>query len=160
MPQKKHTSVKQGAVSDVMSHLSALPEREKDPEVAVGLSQVFRTKEYAMEIDRALKRGYSFADLAEIFTERCGVKISARQLKYHHTHERNLRAKGKKSKSIDTSKKGVSAENPLSDRISDAVASDSNVAGTTTEAPPRNLPSTPKGETFSQDWQRQQVESD
>jgi len=96
MPQRKQTTVKQGAVADVMSQLSRLPTREKDPDAPVTLPEIFRTKEYAAEITGALKRGYSFADIAAIFTERCGVKITARQLKYHCTHERNLRAKGRK----------------------------------------------------------------
>jgi hypothetical protein len=48
-----------------------------------------------MEIRGALKRGYSFDDLAEIFTGMCGVAISARQIRYHYTHGRNQGAKGK-----------------------------------------------------------------
>ena len=108
MTQRKQTIVKQGAITDIMSHLSALPEREKDPEVLVSLSQIFRTKEYAAEIGRVLKRGYSFDDLAEIFTEKCGVEITARQMKYHCTRERNLREKSKKSKNADASKSTIS----------------------------------------------------
>jgi hypothetical protein len=64
------------------------------------------------EIRRALKRGYGFGDLAEIFTERCGVAISARQIKYHYTHEQNQGVKGKSSKKAE--KNGVSGNHVLS----------------------------------------------
>lgn len=114
MIQKKQTIVKQGAVSEVMTHLSKLPTREKDPGTPLSLSALFRTKEYAAEIERALQRGYSFDDLAKIFTDRCGVKITARQLKYHHTREENLRAKGKKSKRTGVTKSSVSPKSPPS----------------------------------------------
>ena len=109
MTNKKQTIVKQGAVSEVMLHLSKLPTREKDPMNPVTLPELFRTKEYATEIDNALKKGYSFDDLAAIFTERCGVKVTARQLKYHCTREKNLRAKGRKSKRVGASKVAESA---------------------------------------------------
>ena len=97
MSPRTKTTIKQGALTDVMTHLSELPEREKDPNNRVNLSEVFRAKEYVAEIKRALKRGYSFDDLANIFTERCGVTITARQMKYHYTREKNLREKGKKN---------------------------------------------------------------
>jgi hypothetical protein len=81
-----------------MSRLSELPEREKDPGKAVSLGEIFQTKEYMAEIKRALKKGYTFENLAAIFTERCGVAISARQIKYHFTREKNRSAKGKSGK--------------------------------------------------------------
>ena len=93
MTQRKGTAIKQGAVTDVMSCLSELPERGKAPDKAVSLPEIFRTKEYIAEIKRALKKGYTFDDLAAIFSERCGVNVSARQLKYHCTREKNKRAK-------------------------------------------------------------------
>jgi hypothetical protein len=62
-----------------MSHLSKLPEREKDPGAALSLGEVFRAKEYLDEIKSVLKKGYSFDNIAAIFTEKCGVNISARQ---------------------------------------------------------------------------------
>jgi hypothetical protein len=95
MTQRKHTTIRQGAVTDVMSHLAKLPDREKAPDDPVSLSEIFRTKEYIAEIRGALKRGYSFGDLAEIFTGRCGVAISARQIRYHYTHGKNQGAKSK-----------------------------------------------------------------
>jgi hypothetical protein len=81
-----------------MSRLSELPEREKDPGTTVSLGDIFRLKEYMAEIKSALKRGYSFSALAEIFTEKCGVNISARQIKYHFTRAKNLGAKYKSGK--------------------------------------------------------------
>jgi hypothetical protein len=93
---KRKTVLQQGAVSDVMSHLSGLPEHEKSPGALVTLSDIFRSKEYVSEINAALKKGYSFDDLAKIFTEKCGVSITARQMKYHHTRMKN-RAMKKKS---------------------------------------------------------------
>jgi hypothetical protein len=84
-----------------MSRLSELPEREKDPGTTVGLGEIFRVKEYMTEIKGALKKGYTFKNLAEIFTEKCGVNISARQIKYHFTRAKNLCARGKTGKNAD-----------------------------------------------------------
>ena len=95
MTQRRQTTIQQGVIADVMSHLSELPKRGKDSGIPVSLSDVFRTKEYVAEIKGALKKGYTFNDLAKIFTERCGVTVSARQMKYHYTRGQNLRAKGK-----------------------------------------------------------------
>jgi hypothetical protein len=81
-----------------MSHLSALPECEKSSGAAVSLGEVFSAKEYLAEIKGALKKGYTFDDLAEIFTEKCGVKISARRIKHHFTRAKNSAAKGKSGK--------------------------------------------------------------
>jgi hypothetical protein len=67
------------------------------------------------EIRGALKKGYTFEDLAEIFTERCGVAVSARQLKYHYTRGRNRGMKtqaGKKAKNAGDQKKCTSSTNP------------------------------------------------
>ncbi|MDL2263947.1 hypothetical protein LJC31_04775, partial [Synergistaceae bacterium OttesenSCG-928-I11] len=97
MSQRRKTNIKQGALADVMSHLAELPKREKDPMAQVGLSEIFRTKEYMAEIRGALKKGYTFEQLAEIFTERCGVEVTPRQMRYHYTRERNLRTKSKKT---------------------------------------------------------------
>ncbi|MDL2264609.1 hypothetical protein LJC31_08155 [Synergistaceae bacterium OttesenSCG-928-I11] len=97
MSQRRKTNIKQGALADVMLHLAELPKREKDPTAQLGLSEIFRTKEYMAEIRGALKKGYSFEQLAEIFTERCGVEVTPRQMRYHYTRERNLRTKGKKT---------------------------------------------------------------
>jgi hypothetical protein len=101
MARLRGTSIKQSALADVMSHLSKLPKREKDPGTVVSLSEIFRAKEYMAEIKGALKKGYSFSDIAEIFTEKCGVNISARQIKYHYTCAKNRSAKGKSSKNTD-----------------------------------------------------------
>ena len=80
---------------DVMSHLSNLPNREPDINVLLGLSEIFRTKEYITKIKDALKKGYTFNDLAEIFSDKCGISINGRQLKYHYTRAKNLGTKGK-----------------------------------------------------------------
>jgi hypothetical protein len=114
MTQRKKTTIKQGAVTDVMSHLADLPERGKDPCEVIGLPEIFRAKEYLDEIKGALKKGYTFDDLAAIFTEKCGVDISARQMKYHYTREKNKKAKsgiGKKSKMPGVPKGTLSPEN-------------------------------------------------
>jgi hypothetical protein len=97
-----------------MSRLSELPCREKDPGAAVSLGKIFREKEYFNEIKGALKKGYTFDNLAAIFTERCGADISPRQMKYHYTREKNRRAKnnaGGKPKQSDTSKSDATREN-------------------------------------------------
>jgi hypothetical protein len=78
---------------------------------AVRLSEIFRIKEYIAEIRKALKLGYSFDDLAEIFTERCGVAVSARQIKCHFTREVN---RGKKSKSVKKAERNTTTENSVS----------------------------------------------
>jgi hypothetical protein len=98
----------------VISRLSELPDRGEDPSAAISLGKVFRTKEYLAEVKGALKKGYTFDDLAAIFSERCGVSISARQLKYHYTREKNKRAKNNavgKPKQQDTSKDDATPEN-------------------------------------------------
>jgi hypothetical protein len=96
MKMERKTILQQGKVTEVMSYLSNLPEHGKSPDALVSLSDIFSAKEYASEINGALKKGYSFDDLAKIFSEKCGVNISARQMKYHHTHTKN-RAKKKQS---------------------------------------------------------------
>jgi hypothetical protein len=95
---RKSPTVKQGMVTELMVQLSNLPERERDPDDPVSLPEIFRTKEYIAEIEGALKRGYSFDDLAEIFTEKLGVAVSARQIRYHFTRGKNQGTKGKSAK--------------------------------------------------------------
>ena len=90
MKQKgKVIQLQQSTVTDLISHLAKLPEREKSPDDPVSLSEIFRTKEYMAEIRNALKRGYTFEDLSRIFTEKCGTSISVRQIKYHCTRGKN-----------------------------------------------------------------------
>jgi hypothetical protein len=106
MTQRRGTAIKQCAVLEVMARLSELPDRGKDPGTSVSLGKIFRAKEYFNEIKTALKKGYTFDDLASIFTEKCGVEVSARQLKYHYTREKNRRSKnnaGRKQKQQDSS---------------------------------------------------------
>jgi hypothetical protein len=131
-----------------MSRLANLPEHEKGPGAAVSLPEIFRAKEYVAEIKGALRKGYSFGDLAEIFTGMCGVAISARQLKYHFTREKNKRAKdsmGGKSNPHGASKGDVAPENP--EGISSSDKSEWGVGDTETAA---NVPAidTPKPVTF------------
>jgi hypothetical protein len=64
-------------MTDVMSCLSELPEKRESPDTAISLAEIFRTKKYLAGIKGALKKGYSFDDLARIFTEKCGINISA-----------------------------------------------------------------------------------
>ena len=90
MKQKSRViQLQQSMVTDLISHLAKLPEREKSPDDPVSLPEIFRTKEYMAEIRNALKRGYTFEDLSRIFTEKCGIPISVRQLKYHYTRGKN-----------------------------------------------------------------------
>jgi len=126
--RKPAITIKQGALADVMSHLSELPKREKAPDDRIGLPEMFRTKAYAAKIKKALQKGYSFEELAEIFTEKCGVKVIARQLKYHHTHEKNLREKGGKSKNTDVAKDRSSSANPPAARAANENEKDQSIA--------------------------------
>ena len=94
-------------VADVMSHLACLPKREKEQDDSMSMPEIFREKSYMSEIKGALKKGYTFDDLAKIFSDRCSVVISGRQLKYHYTRAKNLGMKeksGGKSKSVNTPK--------------------------------------------------------
>ncbi len=148
MKQRKRTTLQQGVVVDVMSHLSKLEGREKDPSKPVALSELFRTKEYAAEIQSALGKGYSFDDIAEIFTQRSGVQITGRQLQYHYTREKNLRVKGKKSKGTGAAKK---AESPAASQpkvSGNDEGSASNVTAASTCSPPQQETRGPAAEAF------------
>jgi hypothetical protein len=125
-----------------MSRLSELPDRGKDPGAAVSLGEIFHTKEYLAEIRGALKKGYTFENLAAIFTEICGVDVSARQLKYHYTREKNRRTKNNvagKSKGQDAPKDDAPPENPEQtdscDEAEMATESGANVPPTQTLEP-------------------------
>jgi hypothetical protein len=96
--KRKSPIIQQGKVTELMTELANLPEYEKNPSDPVSLSEIFRTKEYITEVKAVLKKGYTFEKLAEIFTERCGVAVSARQIKYHFTRAKNQGAKGKSGK--------------------------------------------------------------
>jgi hypothetical protein len=116
-----------------MARLSELPERGKDPSAPISLGGIFRAKEYFNEIKGALKKGNTLDDLAAIFTERCGVNVSARQIKYHYTREKNRRAKsntGGKSKRSDTSNGGDKRKNPTRKDSSGKTDADAGDAGT------------------------------
>ena len=123
---RKNTTIRQGVVTEMMTELANLPKREKAPDDLLTLPEIFREKEYMAEIKGALRRGYSFEDLAEIFTERCGVTITARQLKYHCTRERNLHANGRKTKSADAPKNSSGPTNSSSIRTEGAAESGSD----------------------------------
>jgi hypothetical protein len=122
--KRKNPTILQGVVTELMTQLANLPEREKAPEEPVSLSEIFRSKEYIAEIKGALKRGYSFDDLAEIFTEKCGVGVSARQMKCHFTREIN---RGKKGKSV----KKAGEDGVTKIRASSADSSQKNAAQNT-----------------------------
>jgi hypothetical protein len=106
---RKNTTISQGIVTDMMAALANLPKREKLPGDLLTLPEIFRSREYVAEIKGALKRGYSFDDLAEIFSERCGVGISARQIRYHFTHSQNL---GKKNGAVPKANKKAEGLSP------------------------------------------------
>jgi hypothetical protein len=114
MTQKgKAIQIQQGIVNDLISYLANLPEREKSSDDPISLPEIFRTKEYMAEIRGALKKGYTFEDLAKIFTERCGVAVSARQIKYHYTRGKNRGLKNqpdKKAEGINYQKERASSK--------------------------------------------------
>jgi hypothetical protein len=103
--ERKSPIIRQGKVTELMAELASLPVREKAPEDPITLSEMFRTKEYLTEVKAALKKGYTFENLAAIFTERCNVAVSARQIRYHFTHGQN---RGMKNKSCPKSGRAVS----------------------------------------------------
>jgi hypothetical protein len=113
----KAVQLKQGAVTDLITHLANLPGREKSPDDPISLPEIFRSKEYMAEIRGALKRGYTFEDLSKIFTEKCGVSISVRQLKYHYT-----RGKSKLPKERHSSAKPPKKENAVSTKSTEKTA--------------------------------------
>ena len=118
MKQKgKAIQLQQGTVKDLISHLANLPEREKSPDDPVSLPEIFRTKEYMAEIRNALKRGYTFEDLSKIFTEKCGVTISVRQLKYHYTRGKNKLPK-ERSPSVKSPQKMVVVPTKPTEKVS------------------------------------------
>jgi hypothetical protein len=126
--------IQQGKLIDVMTQLANLPERKKAPDAPVSLSEIFRTREYMAEIKGALKKGYSFDDLARIFTEKCGVNISARQLKYRCTREKNRRDKnsdGGKSRPHADLNGNVLPENPARMNSDDGAKGEIGAAKTT-----------------------------
>jgi hypothetical protein len=116
MTHKRRTiQLQKSTISDLMSHLAGLPEREKGSDDLVNLPEIFRTKEYMAEIRGALKKGYTFEDLAGIFTKRCGVIVTARQLKYHFTRGKNRGLKnqvGKKVEVIEAQEERALSKNP------------------------------------------------
>jgi hypothetical protein len=93
--KRKSPIIKQSVVTELTTQLTNLPDREKAPGDPVSLSEIFHAKKYVADIRGALKRGYSFDDLAQIFTEKCGVAVSARQIKYHFTRGKNQETKNK-----------------------------------------------------------------
>jgi hypothetical protein len=125
MKQKgKAIQLQQSTVTNLISHLSSLPEREKSPDDPVSLPEIFRTKEYMTKIRGALKKGYTFEDLSKIFTEQCGVKISVRQIKYHYT-----RGKSKPQRERAASPKPPRKKNAVSAKATEkAVLNDAEVS--------------------------------
>jgi hypothetical protein len=96
--KRKSPIIQQGVVTELMTELANLPEREKAPGDPVSLSEIFHAKKYIADIRGALKRGYSFDDLAQIYSDKCGVAVSARQIKYHFTRGKNRGTKKKSAK--------------------------------------------------------------
>ena len=113
MKQKSRViQLQQSTVTDLISHLAKLPEREKSPDDPVSLPEIFRTKEYMTEIRNALKKGYTFEDLSKIFSEKVGVTVSVRQLKYHYTRGKNKHQKERLPSTKLSRKVGVVPANP------------------------------------------------
>jgi hypothetical protein len=119
--KRKSPDIRQSVVTELMTELANLPEREKDPDDLVSLPEIFRSKEYMAEVKAALKKGYTFEKLAEIFSEKCGVAVSERQIKYHMTRGKN---RGIKSKSRAKAK----AIGALENRASSADSSGKDIA--------------------------------
>jgi hypothetical protein len=110
--KQKSPIIRQGKVTELMTELANLPEREKAPNDPVSLSEIFSTKEYAAEVKSALKKGYTFENLAAIFTEKYGIAVTARQIKYHFTHAKNQGVKSKSGKK--SGETGASEDHALS----------------------------------------------
>jgi hypothetical protein len=141
--KRKGLIIQQGKVTELMTQLANLPECKKNPNDPVSLSEVFRTKKYISEVKAALKKGYTFENLAEIFTERCGVAVSARQIKYHFTRAKNRGLNGKSGRksgrnsgsenhvsSADSGRTGANDDTEVNVTLSDSEAvSPMNVSG-------------------------------
>jgi hypothetical protein len=136
--KRKSPIIQQGKVTALMIKLANLPEREKAPDDPVSLPEIFRTKEYAAEVKAALKKGYTFENLAEIFTGMCGVAVSARQIKYHFTRGKNLGVKNNSAKTAPKTGASGAAESHVSsaDSLSksDVEGMEENVAAPESEA--------------------------
>jgi hypothetical protein len=143
--KQKSPEIQQGVVTELMTELANLPEREKDPGEPVSLSEIFRTKEYAAEVKAALKKGYTFEHLAEIFTNRCGIVVSARQIKYHFTRGKN---RGMKSKSR-TKAERVSVTGSHVSSVDSAQASTGSDRKETVMPSDSSATNSSKGERFS-----------
>jgi hypothetical protein len=96
--KRRSPTIQQGILREFIAKLAKLPNRKGEPDVPASLSEMFRTKEYMTEIKAALKRGYSFDDLAKILSELCGFVITSRQMKYHFTRGKNRGLKSKSAK--------------------------------------------------------------
>jgi hypothetical protein len=79
--KRNKSTIRQGVVTELATEVAKKPEREKTPDGYISLLDLFRTKEHAEVVKGALKKGYSFEDLAEILSEKCGVTISGRQIR-------------------------------------------------------------------------------
>jgi hypothetical protein len=139
MTQKsKAIQIQQSIVNNLVSYLANLPEREKSSDDPISLPEIFRTKEYMAEIRGALKKGYTFEDLAKIFTERCGVAVSARQIKYHYTRGKNQGLKsqpGRKVEDIDHQKKRASSKDTPQKDTDESVGKNVEVQKRSSKAP-------------------------
>ena len=130
----KSIQLQQGAVSDLISHIANLPEREKSADDPISLPEIFRTKEFLTEIRGALKRGYSFEDLSQIFSDKCGVSISTRQLKYHYTRWKSKPQKDHRSTSTKPSPSGDKASVVAPKMAEKGVSNDAEIPSIREEA--------------------------
>ena len=112
MTQRRNIMVKRSLVDEAMSYIKNLPACENDPDSLLGLPEIFRSKEYAAFIESALRKGHTFDNIAEIFSDKFGITITGRQLKYHYTRAKNLGRKN--SKSARTCKRVISLKDTKS----------------------------------------------
>jgi len=113
-----------------MSYIKNLPASENDPESLLGLPEIFRSKEYAAYIESALRKGHTFDNIAEIFSDKFGITITGRQLKYHYTRAKNLGRKN--SKSARTSKHVISLKDTKS--VPERITKESDMSANSSSA--------------------------
>jgi len=112
MTQKgKPIQLQHSVIMGLISHLKELPSRDTNANKVLTLTQIFHTEEFKKEVQSLLQKGYLHSEIAAIITEKCGVHISERQVKYHCTRAANTK-KYKKSSRKATQKVNETSNNP------------------------------------------------
>ena len=85
----KPIQIQHNVVMELVSHLKELPSRDENINKVLTLTQIFHTEAFKREVKALLKRGYTHKEISKIITEKCGIIISERQVKYHYTRAEN-----------------------------------------------------------------------